>query len=101
MTMSKVRVIARAVARPAKESEVRDLLRGMLAPTRNEVGCDVYELFESHTPGTFYFYELWESKAALDRHAAAPHHLDLQEQLTGLLAGPFEVSLVHNLGEET
>ena len=101
MTMSKVRVIARAVARPDKESEVRDLLRGMLAPTRNEVGCDVYELFESHTPGTFYFYELWESKAALDRHAATPHHLDLQEQLTGLLAGPFEVSLVHNLGEET
>jgi len=98
--MEKIRVIARAGARPDKETEVRDLLRSMLAPTRNEEGCEVYELFESHKPGTFYFYELWESRTALERHAVTPHFLDLQEQLTGLLVGPFEVSLVRNLGEE-
>jgi quinol monooxygenase YgiN len=98
--MSKVRVIARAVAKHGQKMKVRALLRGMLAPTRAEEGCEVYELFESHEPGTFYFYELWESKAALVQHAASPHFQALQDQLTDLLVGPFEVNLLRNLGEE-
>ena len=34
--MSEVRVIARSVARRGSESHLRELLRGMLAPTRAE-----------------------------------------------------------------
>ena len=39
--MAEIRVIARAVARKGKESQLRELLRGMLAPTRAEsdVNC--------------------------------------------------------------
>ncbi|HEY5792311.1 MAG TPA: putative quinol monooxygenase [Chthoniobacterales bacterium] len=99
--MSKIRVIARAVAQPGQETKVRELLQGMLAPTRAEAGCEFYELFESHEPGTFYFYELWESRAALDRHAATPHFLSMVAGVKDRLAAPFEVSLVRNLGEES
>jgi len=67
--MAEVNVIARLVARRGKEDELRELLRGMLAPTRAESGCKLYELYESDSRGRFYFYERWESQAALDRHA--------------------------------
>ncbi|MGA8480545.1 MAG: putative quinol monooxygenase [Chthoniobacterales bacterium] len=75
--MAKVQVIARAVAREGKEDELRALLQSMLAPTHLEPGCELYELYESDAEGRFYFYEIWESQAALDEHAATPHYRHL------------------------
>ena len=40
----------------------------MLAPTRAESGCKLYELYESDTRGRFYLCETWASQAALDQH---------------------------------
>ena len=45
--MDEVRVIARSVAREGRENQLRELLRGMLAPTRAESGCRLYEFYES------------------------------------------------------
>jgi quinol monooxygenase YgiN len=42
--MTEVRVIARAVARKGNEDQVKALLQSMLAPTRAESGCKLYEL---------------------------------------------------------
>ena len=53
--MAEVYVIARAVACSGKENQLRELLRGMLAPTRAESGCRLYELYESDSPRRFYF----------------------------------------------
>jgi quinol monooxygenase YgiN len=53
--MTKVRVIARAVARKGKEDQLKELLQGMLAPTLAEPGCRLYELYESGERGRFYF----------------------------------------------
>jgi quinol monooxygenase YgiN len=92
--MTEVRVIARSVARKEKEAQVRDLLRGMLAPTRAESGCKLYELYESETKGRFYFYERWESQAALDQHAASPHFKRLEHAIGELLQEPFEVNIL-------
>lgn len=75
--MAKVQVIARAVAPEGKEDELRALLQSMLAPTHLEPGCELYELYESDAEGRFYFYEIWESQAALDEHAATPHYRHL------------------------
>ena len=77
--MSEVSVIARSVARRGSESQLRELLSGMLAPTRAESGCKLYELYESDSEGRFYFYEIWESQTALDQHAASPHFKHLEQ----------------------
>jgi quinol monooxygenase YgiN len=76
--MVEVRVIAGSVARTGKEDQLRVLLQGMLIPPRAESGCKLYELYESDSRGRFYFFEEWESQAALDQHVATPHfkHLD-------------------------
>ena len=95
--MSEVRVIARSVARRGKENQLRELLRGMLAPTRAESGCKLYELYESDSNGRFYFYEIWESQAALDQHAASPHFKHLEQRIGELVQEPFEVSILKSI----
>src|ERR1700757_3834679 len=92
--MAEVHVIARSVARRGKENQLRELLRCMLAPTRAESGCKLYELYESGSQGRFYFYEIWESQAALDQHAASLHFKHLQRTLGELLQKPFEVNIL-------
>lgn len=95
--MGEVRVIARSVARRGKENQLRELLRGMLVPTRAESGCKLYELYESDSNGRFYFYEIWESQAALDQHVASPHFMHLEQTLGEWVQEPFEVSIVKSI----
>src|SRR6202046_3716032 len=95
--MAEVYVIARSVARGGRESELRELLRGMLAPTRAEAGCKLYELYESDSKGRFYFYEIWESQAALDQHAASTHFKHLEKAIGELVREPFEVNILERI----
>jgi quinol monooxygenase YgiN len=92
--MAEVRVIARAVARKGKADQLKALLQGMLAPTQAEPGCRLYELYESGERGRFYFYELWESQAALEHHAASSHYKHLELVVGDLLEEPFEVNIL-------
>jgi len=95
--MAEVRVIARSVARKGRENQLRELLRGMLAPTRAEAGCRLYELYESESKGRFYFYEIWESQASLDQHAASPHFKHLEQAVRELVQEPFEVNTLTSI----
>src|SRR5580692_3199456 len=95
--MTEVYVIARSVARGGRENQLRDLLRGMLAPTRAESGCKLYELYESDSKGRFYFYEIWESQTALDKHAASPHFKHLEQTIGELIQEPFEVNTLEKI----
>jgi hypothetical protein len=60
--MAEVYVIARSVARKGKEDQLRELLRGMLAPTRAESGCKLYELYESDRRGASIFTKYGKAK---------------------------------------
>jgi len=95
--MAEVCVIARSVARIGREDQLRKLLQGMLAPTRAESGCKLYELYESDSKGRFYFYELWDSQAALDQHAASPHFKHLAQTVGELVKEPFEVNILERI----
>jgi quinol monooxygenase YgiN len=95
--MAEIRVIARFVARQGREDQLRELLRGMLAPTRTEAGCKLYELYESGSKGRFYFYEIWQSQPALDQHAASPHFKHLEQEIGELVQEPFEVNILQRI----
>lgn len=63
-------VIAHIRAKPGQESRVRQILEGLLDPTRAEAGCINYDLHQSQTdPSLFVFYENWESEGHLEAHA--------------------------------
>ncbi len=96
--MAEIRVIARALARTGKENQLRNALVGMLMPTRAEQGCRLYQFYESINIGLFYFYEEWESKAALDFHRETPHYEQLAHTIRDLIEGHFEVNILDSLG---
>ena len=96
--MDEIRVIARALARAGEEEQLRNILVGMLKPTRAERGCRRYELYESNNRGLFYFYEEWESQDALNRHTETPHYKQLSQNVRDLLEGAFEVNILDSLG---
>ena len=74
MPANSLRVVARIKAKRETIGEVRELLRGLVEPTRNESGCISYELLQNtKDPTDFTFVEEWESEAALESHAASDH----------------------------
>lgn len=85
MPNSSLRVVARIEALPHRVAEVRGILIGLIAPTRNEAGCTTYELWQNRAEETdFTFVEEWESEAALDAHAASQHLKGANARLNGL-----------------
>ncbi len=67
-------VIASLKAKPGQEAALFAELSALVAPTRAEAGCILYEMHRSHeNPGWFIFNELWESRPIWEAHMATPH----------------------------
>ena len=93
MKKKKLTVVASLQALPGKELELRGILMGFLAPTRQEVGCLNYDLHQSNEdPTKFLFHENWESREDLDRHLQSPHILAALPNIQKLWVKPLEVS---------
>ncbi len=74
MSEKTITVVATFQARPGKETELKNALIGLVAPTRKEAGCINYDLHTSpEDPAKFLFHENWTSKAHLDTHLKTPH----------------------------
>lgn len=87
-------VIARAKAQGGQEDELRVELEALLGPTRAEKLCVQYDLHESvDSPGEYLFYEIWESKAALDEHLERPHMTAFFAKAPDLLEGEPDISI--------
>ena len=86
---AKVSMIARIRPKSAKTSELRGVLKTMVAPTRREQGCITYNLHEQviGTEVTFTFYEVWSSQEDLDRHMRTEHVHRLTDHLDELVDG--------------
>lgn len=66
-----------AHSKPERREDLRELLLSFVEPTRAEQGCLEYHFHvDSDDPSVFVFYELWRSRADLDRHLALPHMQD-------------------------
>src|SRR5262245_15013683 len=92
MPGSPLRVVARIKARPDSVNEVRQLLIGLVGPTRKEAGCAFYELLQNRDdPTDFTFVEKWESDAAFERHAASDHIRAIGPKLRQVVAVPPDI----------
>jgi quinol monooxygenase YgiN len=89
-----VTVLAEMRAKPGQEEELRRHLLAMVEATRQEDGCEQYDLHvHSAAPGHFMFYENWTTKEHLDRHSASPHLTAFGKISGDLLAEPVRVEL--------
>ena len=82
-----LRVVARIIAKPSKVEDVRAILLGLVAPTRAEDGCVVYELLQNRAdPTDFTFVEEWASDTAFERHHTTDHIRAAFPKLEALVA---------------
>ncbi len=96
--MPPVTVIARAQAKPGKESELKSHFLAVVPPTHEETGCIRYALHRSvENPAEFVMVERWESKEHLDRHLATPHVQKLFKDIAGLVLAPPDIAVLESL----
>jgi quinol monooxygenase YgiN len=63
------------IAKEGSEAKMKELLIAMVAPSKAEVGCIFYDIFQyENNPRKFMAVESWESETALDGHKASSHY---------------------------
>ena len=92
MSRGTLRVIALFVAKPGKEDALRSVLTGLIAPTRKEKGCILYELLQNkENSREFTFVEEWQDDGALEAHFATDHIKNALKKFPELLAEDLDV----------
>jgi len=88
-----ITIVARFRAKAGDEARLRQQLQGLLAPTRAEAGCLLYDLHQSQSdPAQFLFYEIWRSAADVDAHFQTPHLQAMLQVVPGFLEEPLDVT---------
>ena len=71
---SSVKTVGILTAHPGKQLELRDLLEGLIDPSRSEPGNLRYDLWtDPSQPGVFVLDELYADADAATAHQASPH----------------------------
>jgi len=71
---SPIKIVAVLTAREGKAEALRNLLGGMIGPSRAEAGNLRYDLWvDQAQPGRYVLDELYEDAAAVAAHRASPH----------------------------
>jgi quinol monooxygenase YgiN len=92
--MKIVTVVATFEAKPGKETELKNALTALVAPTLQEAGCINYDLHQSpEEPGKFLFHENWTSKELLDAHLKSAHIKALLPRVPELAVAPPEIKI--------
>lgn len=87
-----LKVVAHIIALPDHINEVKSILLALIEPTRQEVGCLEYELYQNrHDPTDFTFVEKWTDETALNNHLKNHHIQNALSQVEGLLASPPDI----------
>lgn len=63
------------IAKGGDEVKMKELLSAMVNPSKAEVGCLFYEIFQyQNDKSRFMAVETWESEESLDEHKASSHY---------------------------
>ena len=86
-------VFVRLHAREGEEKAVEEVLREVMGPSREEVGCVSFHLFRSmRDPRLFYIHSRWRDEAAFQKHAELAHTERFLKKVDVLLDQPPEVT---------
>jgi quinol monooxygenase YgiN len=92
-----IHLIASLIAVPGKESELREVLHGLIEPTRKEPGCHRYEMYESEQKGRYFADEIWQNREALDTHMQSAHFKIAAAALPELLQGALGIDILSEI----
>jgi quinol monooxygenase YgiN len=88
-----VMVFASFVPLDGNVDAVREILLGMRIATRQEHGCEQYDLFSAETDGrpSFHLIERYADADALQAHRDSDHYKAYRAAIPDLLDGPIGV----------
>lgn len=91
-TALEIRLVAIVQAKAGHEQAVADILKDVVAPSRNEDGCLEYALYKDReAAGRFVFVECWTDADALAAHERTAHFLRLGEVLPPHIEGASDI----------
>lgn len=91
-------LFARFHARPGLQAALRQAIREVAGPTREESGCLSYRAFQSIRDGDeFYVHSRWRDRVAFEHHAKLPHTMRFVATVEALIDHPLSVSLTEPL----
>ena len=89
-----IKVIAKMTIKEGMAGELMSSIQELVAETRKETGCIVYQLFQdTNNQKVFTFVEEWVNQEALDKHLNSKHFKDASSKLTGILEKDMEISV--------
>ena len=99
MNAKTLTVVAQLKASPGKESQVRQELLSLVAPSRKDAGCINYDLHQAvDDPALFMFHENWVSKEHLDAHLQKPDLQAVLGRVGQMVAEPPQITLWEKIG---
>ena len=99
MSQKTLNITASFQARPGKETELRDALIALLAPTRTEPGCLSYDLHQCPSdPARLLMYETWQDQAAIEAHMVSAHVQKLIPRVDELCAESPQIVVWERIG---
>ena len=99
MNADSITVTAQIKAKPGKESQVRQELLSLVAPSRKDAGClnyDLHQALDNHA--LFLFHENWISEAHLEQHMQQPGVKAVLARLGPIVAEPPQITLWKKIG---
>jgi quinol monooxygenase YgiN len=91
--------IARFEPLPGNEAAFRDELLRVNEPSRAEIGCLSFDLFESlREPFVFAVHSEWADEASFELHATLPHTLRFLAAAETLLPHPVQGLRLRQIG---
>lgn len=96
--MATLTVVATITAKAGAENVVEQALLDLIEPTRRDPGFIQFDLHRDiEKPGVFLFFENWENRALLEQHLNAPHLVDYQRKVDGLVES-WDLKLMEKIG---
>jgi len=99
--MSKIVVFASFYPKKEKSSEVKNIILGMINPTRSEKGNEIYNFYEEKKDDikniSFHLFEVYKDSAALDFHKNTSHYKNYRSKIADLLDKPIEVKVLTSI----
>jgi quinol monooxygenase YgiN len=93
-----VSVIATFIPKSGQDKGVEQVLRGMVAPTRKEPGCDRYDLYcTKDSPPSYVLFEIYKDQAALEAHRGTEHYKSYRARIPELLNEPIKVQVLNGV----
>jgi quinol monooxygenase YgiN len=99
MNAESLTVVVQIKAKPGKESQLRQELLSLVAPSRKDAGClnyDLHQALDNHA--LFLLHENWTTEAHLEQHLQKPDVKAMLAKLEQMVTESPQITLWKKIG---